>query len=75
MVRVRGVEIERGPVNFRAPSVSIRLRWFIAWLVLTRLLRLTGWLLRHPAQTATLVLALLLWHVWVTVGPELGQSG
>jgi DNA segregation ATPase FtsK/SpoIIIE, S-DNA-T family len=69
MVRVRGVEIERGPVNFRAPSVSIRLRWFIAYLLVTRTLRLARWLLRHPMQTGTAVLGLWLWHVWVTVSP------
>lgn len=69
MVKVRGVEVERGPVNFRAPSVSVKLRWFIAWLLITRLLRLVSWLLRHPLQTGAVVLALWVRHVWVTVSP------
>ena len=69
MVRVRGVEVERGPVNFRAPSVSIRLRWFIAWVEVTRLLRLARWFLRRPLQTGSLGLGLWMRHVWVTTGP------
>jgi S-DNA-T family DNA segregation ATPase FtsK/SpoIIIE len=69
MVRVRGVEVERGPVNFRAPSVSIRLRWFIAWLLVTRSLRLVGWSLRRPLLTGSLVLGVWVRHVWVSVSP------
>ena len=69
MVRVKGVEVERGPVNFRAPSVSIKLRWVVlAWLIV-RLARLAGWLLRHPLWLA--VAALTAWsvHVWRSVSP------
>jgi S-DNA-T family DNA segregation ATPase FtsK/SpoIIIE len=69
MVRVRGAEVERGPVNFRTPSVSIQLRWLIGWLVVTRVLRLVGWLLRRPLLTGTLVLGVWVRHVWVSVSP------
>src|SRR6266545_1680048 len=69
MVKVRGVEVERGPVNFRTPSVSIKLRWVVlAWLVV-RLARLTVWFLRRPLLTGSIALGLWLRHVWVTVSP------
>ncbi|MET9313634.1 hypothetical protein ABZX12_17575 [Kribbella sp. NPDC003505] len=64
MARIKGKEVGTGPVNFRAPSVAIRLKWVVIWYCLRAMIRAAGWLVRHPLFVIVPLLGLKAYQLW-----------
>jgi len=64
MAKIKGKEVGTGPVNFRSPSVAIRLKWVVMWYCLRAMVRAAGWLIRHPAFVVVPLLGLKAYQLW-----------
>jgi S-DNA-T family DNA segregation ATPase FtsK/SpoIIIE len=66
MAKVKGKEVGTGPVNFRSPTVAIRLRWVVLWFCLRALGRGIGYLVRHPGIVATTTVGVQCYRLWTS---------